>query len=86
MEAYETLGRATAEAGPLDTKTRELVKLAVAIGAGREGAVHSHTRRALHLGSSPEEIRHAVLLSTTTLGFPGMMAALTWAEDVLERE
>jgi 4-carboxymuconolactone decarboxylase len=86
MKAYETLGRATAEAGPLDAKTRELVKLAVAIGAGREGAVHSHTRRALDLGCSSDEIRHAVLLSTTTLGFPGMMAALTWTEDVLGRE
>ena len=32
-------------AGPLDQKTVRLVKLALAIGAKSEGAVHSHVRR-----------------------------------------
>lgn len=86
MRAYEALGAATQEAGPLDRKTRALVKLAIATGAWREGAVHSHTRRALEAGCTPEEIRHAILLATTTLGFPNMMAALTWVEDVLDRK
>lgn len=86
MAAYQALGEATAEAGPLDDKTRALVKLAIATGAWREGAVHSHTRRALAAGCSPDEIRHVVLLATTTLGFPSMMAALTWVEDVLDRK
>lgn len=86
MKAYEALGAATADAGPLDAKTRALVKLAIATGAWREGAVHSHTRRALAAGCTPDEIRHVVLLATTTLGFPSMMAALTWVEDVLGRK
>jgi alkylhydroperoxidase/carboxymuconolactone decarboxylase family protein YurZ len=46
-EAYAALGKATAEAGPLDARTRRLVKLALSIGASSEGAVHSHTRRAI---------------------------------------
>ena len=83
MRAYEALGAAAQEAGPLDPKTRELVKLGIAIGARSEGATHSHTRRALEAGATPEEIRHAVLLVTTTLGFPAMMVAMTWVEDVL---
>jgi len=83
MRAYESLGEATAQAGPLDAKSRALVKLGIAIGAWREGAVHSHTRRVLAAGCSLDEIRHVVLLATTTLGFPSMMAALTWVEDVL---
>lgn len=86
MRAYESLGTATAKAGSLDAKTRALVKLGIATGAWREGAVHSHTRRALAAGCSPDEIRHVVLLATTTLGFPSMMAALTWVEDVLGRK
>ena len=86
MQAYEALGEATQMAGPLDAKTRALVKLGIATGAWREGAVHSHTRRALAAGCSPDEIRHVVLLATTTLGFPSMMAALTWVEDVLGRK
>ena len=81
--AYESLAEATQSAGPLDSKTRCLVKLAIATGAWREGAVHSHARRAPATGSSPDEIRHVVLLATTTLGFPSMMAVMTWVEDVL---
>jgi 4-carboxymuconolactone decarboxylase len=83
FQAYDALGAATAEAGPLDGKQRALVKLAIAIGGQMEGAVHSHTRRALEAGCSAEEIRHAVLLSTTTLGFPSMMKTLSWVDDVL---
>jgi alkylhydroperoxidase/carboxymuconolactone decarboxylase family protein YurZ len=86
MRAYEALGEATQQAGPLDAKTRALVKLAIATGALREGAVHSHTRRALQAGCKPDELRHVVLLATTTLGFPSMMAALTWVEDVLSAQ
>ena len=84
--AYDRLGVVSAEWGPLDEKSRELIKLGIAIGAGLEGAVHSHTRRALEAGANPDEIRHSVLLAVTTVGFPSMMAALTWAEDVLKSQ
>ena len=84
-QAYDRLGSLSHEAGPLDEKSRALVKLAMAIGAKLEGAVHSHTRRALDAGATPREIRHLVLLGLTTLGFPSTIAALTWVEDVLKR-
>jgi 4-carboxymuconolactone decarboxylase len=83
FEAYDALGNASAEAGPLDGKTRALVKLALAVGGQMEGAVHSHTRRALESGCSPDEIRHVTLLAVTTLGFPTMMKTLSWVEDVI---
>lgn len=81
--AYDALGAATAEAGPLDSKTRALVKLGIAVGSQLEGAIHSHTRRAVEAGCAAAEIRHVVLLATTTLGFPSMMKALSSAEDIL---
>jgi alkylhydroperoxidase/carboxymuconolactone decarboxylase family protein YurZ len=82
-KAYEQLGAATRAAGPLNARTRALIGLAIAVGARHEGAVHSHTRKALEAGCKPAEIRHAVLLSVTTMGFPNMMAALSWVDDVL---
>jgi 4-carboxymuconolactone decarboxylase len=85
-KAYDALGDATHEAGPLSERERRLVKLAMSIGAGHEGATHSHTRKALQHGISEDEVRHAVVLATTTLGFPAMVRALTWVEDVIERE
>jgi alkylhydroperoxidase/carboxymuconolactone decarboxylase family protein YurZ len=84
MKAYEELSAATLAEGPLDRKHAELVKLGIAVGARLEGATHSHVRRAQEAGASAEEIRHAVRLALTTIGFPSMMAALAWADDVLD--
>jgi len=84
--AYAALGAVTQAAGPLPPKTRALVKLAIAVGARLEGAVHSHTRRALEAGCTAEEIRHVVLMATTTLGFPGMMSTFSWVDEVLSRK
>ncbi|MGE9289920.1 MAG: carboxymuconolactone decarboxylase family protein [Puniceicoccales bacterium] len=86
VEAYEKLGKACHWQGPLDPKARELVKLGIAIGAGLEGATHAHVRLGLKAGASPDEIRHAALLATTTLGFPTMMRSMSWIEETLRRE
>lgn len=83
FEAYERLGTTAIGAGPLSKRDTALIKLGIAAGARMEGAVHSHCRRALEAGISAEEIRHAILLSVTTLGFPSMMALLSWVDDVL---
>ncbi len=81
--AYDALGEAIHQAGPLDDKTLQLVKLALAIGARLEGATHAHTRRALDMGISPDEIQHVVLQAATTLGFPTTVIAFTWVNDIL---
>jgi AhpD family alkylhydroperoxidase len=83
--AYEALGAACAEAGPLDAKTRELVKLGLAIGGRLEGAVHSHTRRAREAGATAGEIGHVVALAAPTLGLPTTVAAYTWVREALGR-
>lgn len=85
-KSYEELGNAVHKAGPLDDKTRALIKLAISTGARMEGAVHSHTRKALKAGVSADEIRHTVMLSLPTLGLPSMMAALSWVDDILNPE
>lgn len=85
-DAYASMGEAVSEAGPLDNKTQALIKIGIAIGAKMEGAVHSQTRKALEAGATPDEIRHAVLQATTTVGFPAMMAGMSWVDDVLQEE
>ncbi|MDX1466266.1 MAG: carboxymuconolactone decarboxylase family protein [Halomonas sp.] len=82
--AYAELGRACAEAGPLDARTRRLIKLALAVGARSEGAVHSHVRRGLEEGESAEALKQVAMLAIPTLGLPGGVAALTWIEDITE--
>ncbi|MFA4829593.1 MAG: carboxymuconolactone decarboxylase family protein [Thermodesulfovibrionales bacterium] len=84
-KALENLGKAAKEAGPLNDKTSQLIQLAAAAAIRSEGSVHSHTRRALATGAKPEEIRHAIILLTSTIGFPTVSAALSWAEDVIRK-
>lgn len=86
FEAYESLGKSVAEAGPLTARESALVKIGIACGAKLEGGLHSHCRKALDAGVNAQEIRQAVLLSTTTLGFPSMMTCLSWVDDVIEKK
>jgi len=83
--ALEDLGTAVREAGPIDIKTGHLIQLAGAAGIRSEGSVHSHTRRAIEAGATPEKIKHAVLLLTSTIGFPTVAAALSWVDEELEK-
>lgn len=83
--AYQAFGKACAEAGPLDARTQRLVKLALAVGARSEGAVHSHVRRGLAEGLEPDALRHVAYLAAPTLGFPAAVAALTWIDDLADK-
>jgi alkylhydroperoxidase/carboxymuconolactone decarboxylase family protein YurZ len=82
--ALDRLGRATEAVGPLDPRTQRLVKLGIAIGALSEGAIRSNVRKALGEGASRDDIEHVVTLAITTVGFPATVAALGWADEVLE--
>jgi alkylhydroperoxidase/carboxymuconolactone decarboxylase family protein YurZ len=84
--AYEQLGTAVHNSGPLNTKTRALIKLAISTGAGMEGAVHSHMRKAMEAGCAKAEIRQTVMLALPTIGFPASMAVLCWVEDIIEKQ
>jgi alkylhydroperoxidase/carboxymuconolactone decarboxylase family protein YurZ len=68
----------------LDVKTQRLLKLAIAIGAGHAGAVHSHARRGLKLGLTEAELNQVAMLGITTVGWPRAFAAYCWIQDVIE--
>jgi alkylhydroperoxidase/carboxymuconolactone decarboxylase family protein YurZ len=84
-QAFSQLGEKCHESGgPLDEKTRRLVKLALAIGTRHEGAVHSAVRQALQAGLGRAEMMHVAILAITTAGWPAAFAAMTWIEETLE--
>lgn len=84
-EAWEAIHEAGA-AGPLDDKTQRLVKLAIAIGAFKEGATHASVRKALAAGITMEEMEQVVALSAGTLGLPSAVAAFTWVREVESKD
>jgi alkylhydroperoxidase/carboxymuconolactone decarboxylase family protein YurZ len=80
-KAFNELGDRCHAAGPLDEKTRRLVKVALSMGAGLEGATHSAVRNARKAGITPDEINHVAVLAVSTLGLPAAIRAYTWASD-----
>lgn len=81
-KAWEVIATA-GKSGPLDKKTCRLVKLALAMGAQQEGAVHASVRKGLAMGITREEMEQVVALAAGTLGFPQTVAAYTWIKDLL---
>ncbi len=86
VENYDKLGRICRDAGPLDNKSQDLIKLGIAIGVNSRGAVMSAVRKALASQATEDEIRHTILLSITTTGFPNMIAAMGWVQEVLDKQ
>jgi len=81
---YPHLGRAweaihdAGQDGPLEERTVRLVKLGIAIGAMREGAIHSSVRKALSMSITQAEIEQVIALAAGTLGLPSTVAVYSW--------
>lgn len=84
--AVENLGKTARKMGPLSAKSSHLIQLAAAAAIRSEGSVHSHVRRALEAGAKKDEIYHTLILLTSTIGFPAVSAAISWADDVIEKK
>jgi len=69
--------------GPVDEKTRRLIKLGIALGGMKEGAVHSGVRKAVEAGASRAEIEQVVALAASTLGLPSTVAVYSWVLEQL---
>jgi len=91
IERFPELSRAWEEInaagkqGPLDARSRRLVKLGVAMGAMREGAVRSGVRKALAMGIPLEEIEQLVPLAAGTIGMPSAVACWSWVLEAAKK-
>jgi len=84
-EAYSQFGqRVHEQGGPLDERTRWLVKVAVSGALGLAKAQITHMTKARDAGCTPEEMEHAILLLAPTAGFPRMMEALERFREFLQ--
>lgn len=83
--AWDLINEAGAD-GPLDERTCRLIKLGIAIGALREGAVHSSVRKAIGMGITAAELEQVVALAAGTLGLPSTVAAHTWVREVIDKQ
>ncbi len=81
-KAWDLIHEGGSKAGPLDEKTCRLVRLAIAIAAKQEGAVHSSVRKGLALGISREEMEQVCALAAGTIGMPAAVAAFCQVREV----
>ncbi len=84
-EAWHLIGQAGRE-GPLDDRQARVAKLALAVGAQREGSVRAGVRKGLAVGLGPEEFQQVLALAAGTIGMPSVVAAFTWIEDELKKQ
>lgn len=83
-EAYVAYGKTLHEqGGPLNEKTRWLVKIATSTSCQNPYALKTHIRKALKSGCTREEVEHAILLTAPTAGFPVMMEGLLVLQEAL---
>jgi 4-carboxymuconolactone decarboxylase len=79
-EAWDLVNEEGAS-GPLDARAQRLCKLAIAIGAMREGAVHSAVRKARDAGLALGEMEQVVALAASTIGLPSAVAVWGWVRE-----
>ena len=73
-EKHEALGREVHEkGGPLDEKSRWLIKIAISGACNHKRALETHIRKAMAAGIDEDEIKHALVLLIPTAGFPAFM-------------
>jgi len=82
--AWDAMAAAARAAGPLDDRTGRLVKLAIAVGAQRIGAVQAAVRHARAAGVPAAEIEQTAALAASTIGVPGAVAAWSWIRKSLD--
>lgn len=86
-QAYQQFGQLVHEqGGPLDEKTRWLIKVSLSVAGQNEYALRTHIRKALKNGCTSAEIEHAVLLVAPTAGFPRMMEGLLILRQTMDQQ
>lgn len=69
-EGFAHLYSAALEAGALDSKTKELIALAISVSKECDGCIASHARGAARQGATPEEVAEAIGVTILMNGGP----------------
>ena len=75
MGAFSHLHEAASRPGALDTKTKELIALAIGVAARCDGCIAFHTHDVLEAGASEQEILDALGVAILMGGGPSVMYA-----------
>jgi AhpD family alkylhydroperoxidase len=69
-EGYRQLHHAAVAAGALDTKTKELIAIAIAVSKQCDGCIAAHTHGAAQQGATEQEVAEAIGVAFMLNGGP----------------
>jgi AhpD family alkylhydroperoxidase len=75
MQGFSTLARAATRAGALDSKTKELIALAIGVATRCDGCIGFHMDALVKLGASREEVQETLGMAVYMGGGPSVMYA-----------
>ncbi len=75
MKAFGELGRAATAPGALDSKTKELIALALGVAARCDACIGFHTQALAKLGATRQEVDETLGVTTHMGGGPSLMYA-----------
>src|SRR5205085_12638175 len=70
-KGYSSMAAAAIAPGKLDTKTKELIALAIAVSTRCDGCIAAHAKGAAKAGASREEAAEAIGVAIMLNGGPG---------------
>ncbi len=80
MKAFSAMARAATEAGALDTRTKELIALAISVAIRCDGCVAFHSQAAVKQGATRDEILETMGMAL----YMGAGPSLIYAAQALE--
>jgi AhpD family alkylhydroperoxidase len=75
MSGFSAMARAATRPGTLDTKTKELIALALGVAAHCDGCIGFHMQALMKAGASRAEITEALAMAVYMGGGPSVMYA-----------
>jgi AhpD family alkylhydroperoxidase len=75
MNSFNDLGRAATAGGVLDSKTKELIALALSVAARCDPCIGFHMKSLVRLGATRQEIDETLAVTTYMGGGPSLMYA-----------
>ncbi|CAK7038462.1 hypothetical protein CUZ56_00283 [Saezia sanguinis] len=75
MKGFGALAQAATADGALDAKTKELIALALGVGARCDGCLGFHSKALVKLGATMEEVQETLAMAVYMGGGPSLMYA-----------
>jgi AhpD family alkylhydroperoxidase len=84
-QAFGELIRSVSSMKALEPKVKQLIYIAIRASQGETTAVTAHVQMAKQAGATRDELKEAIILTTTVCGIKGVASCLSAALEVYDK-